>query len=804
MTQTASERRWRLRSWISFVFMAIGGLLIVLQVVVATLISPGIMREAQQGAAQVQSAEIDRERAREELVVRRFENASRHHVLPLLATALGSLAAVLVTLSGAILALEGYLAAREKERQDREAARDKEVIERERARQERLEEALGDAIAHIVAAEPRERVVGAAALQAFFTPDRRDLHLPALTALVAAARSPEKTEEVRQSIRIAVERAVRVVDHALLTQLSWQNVKLSDVNLEGLDLRGLDLRDATLENARLKDARLDGADLTNANLKGARMQGAMLSAATLSYADLAGATLAGATLAGAEIDSIQVLDLDLDGATLTGLAGDWKAIPWGASRNWRRATFDPDVRAWLDNRFGPEPAGPLVFMLMWEIPPLVAGGTWTACYHLVRKLRRRGANVTVIVPWQRSAILSGPSGETDERSLLLTAPFGSEVAIVSLGIAPPEDAGSPYAGASRPSGAWSAYGGGPTFWSGYGGSRPFWSGYAGAGPSPYAAPPYGWSSYAGPSGSASGRAWLASSALFRLIGEFRRRLDAYVQEHRPDLIHAHDWVTFLAARSGAERAQVPWIAHFHSTEAERKPDGGDPLIARIEQDAVGSAARIVAPSQVTRGRIVADYRAAPERIDVVPNVLSEISATPATMGRFETRRVIFLGRLSRQKGIDRFGEIAELALRNGLDASFEVFGDGEEAAALRYPVTWRGAVGWDRRSDAFRGASIVLVPSRAEPFGMVVLEAMEHRVPVIYADDSGAAEVLESGIKVAAGSTATVVAEIARLLGDLGAWEEAVRRQAIEITRYVDRDDETRIIASWNDALQSR
>jgi hypothetical protein len=107
---------------------------------------------------------------------------------------------------------------------------------------------------------------------------------------------------------------------------------------------------------------------------------------------------------------------------------------------------------------------------MWETPPLIAGGTWTACYHLVRNLRRRGAHVTVVVPWDRSIILRNP--------------FGSEVPMVVLGIVPPDDTGSAY-GEATP--AWSPYGRGQAAagygsWSPYGGSGTrLWSVYGGIG-----------------------------------------------------------------------------------------------------------------------------------------------------------------------------------------------------------------------------------------------------------------------------------------------------------------------------------
>lgn len=93
-------------------------------------------------------------------------------------------------------------------------------------------------------------------------------------------------------------------------------------------------------------------------------------------------------------------------------------------------------------------------MLLWEIPPMVAGGTWTACYHLVRKLHQRGAEVTVIVPW--------------DETMILPHPFGIEIPIVALGILVSGVIGSvygtpvwsPYAGIAPDSNyrGWSRYG----------------------------------------------------------------------------------------------------------------------------------------------------------------------------------------------------------------------------------------------------------------------------------------------------------------------------------------------------------
>ena len=142
---------------------------------------------------------------------------------------------------------------------------------------------------------------------------------------------------------------------------------------------------------------------------------------------------------------------------------------------------------------------------------------------------------------------------------------------------------SPYSRAPSPAAVtpyWSPYSRGPSpgtgDWSAYPpGGVPFWSTYTNRN----AGGPYGAGAFAGVYGSSYARGVYAprdgsisGSILFRLIGEFRRRLETYVRENPANLIHAHDWVTFAAAEGAASLAGVPWIAHFHSTEADRQPE----------------------------------------------------------------------------------------------------------------------------------------------------------------------------------------------------------------------------------------
>jgi hypothetical protein len=127
----------------------------------------GIVSAAKQAVATGQEDDIERERAREELIGRCIENEAKSLIQNLLATGFSALAAALVTIAGAILAVRGYLDTREKERQDRLDTRQKE-------RADQLATMLNETVTRLVSNEARQRVVGAAGLVPFFTPDRGD------------------------------------------------------------------------------------------------------------------------------------------------------------------------------------------------------------------------------------------------------------------------------------------------------------------------------------------------------------------------------------------------------------------------------------------------------------------------------------------------------------------------------------------------------------------------------------------------------------------------------------------------------
>jgi len=106
---------------------------------------------------------------------------------------------------------------------------------------------------------------------------------------------------------------------------------------------------------------------------------------------MAGCSLCNTELKGAKLQNVKIMNADLQGAKLEKADLLWKKIDWKLTHSWRSAKLDRGVREALIEQYGEYPNKPKVLMLMWEMPPFVSGGGWTAAYHLVRRLRRLGA-----------------------------------------------------------------------------------------------------------------------------------------------------------------------------------------------------------------------------------------------------------------------------------------------------------------------------------------------------------------------------------------------------------------------------
>ncbi len=229
-----------------------------------------------------------------------------------------------------------------------------------------------------------------------------------------------------------------------------------------------------------------------------------------------------------------------------------------------------------------------------------------------------------------------------------------------------------------------------------------------------------------------------------------------------DLIHAHDWLTCTGAISAAGRICRPHVQTFHSTEFDRTSTPWDSILA-FESRGAKDALRIIAVSNRTKD-MVARLGADPARIRVVYNAVDADKYRHGREGRplpgIDSRGkkiVLFLGRLTEQKGPVQFLHAAKKVLEKDPNVLFLVAGTGELLPllinlslelGLESHVRFLGYLPDEDQKRIYAASDLYVMPSTSEPFGITALEAIASGTPVILSKTSGASEVVRSAVRV--------------------------------------------------------
>jgi glycosyltransferase involved in cell wall biosynthesis len=171
------------------------------------------------------------------------------------------------------------------------------------------------------------------------------------------------------------------------------------------------------------------------------------------------------------------------------------------------------------------------------------------------------------------------------------------------------------------------------------------------------------------------------------------------------------------------------------------------------------ADRVVCVSQLTANICTRRYGVPADKIDVVYNGVERESQQPKPGQTIEAsdKLVLFLGRITMQKGPEYFIAAAKRVLEKVPDAKFVLAGSGDMALRMIDLAASMGIgskvlfTGFLRGADVekvYRMADCYVMPSVSEPFGIAALEAISHDVPVILSKTSGASEVLQHVLKV--------------------------------------------------------
>lgn len=246
-------------------------------------------------------------------------------------------------------------------------------------------------------------------------------------------------------------------------------------------------------------------------------------------------------------------------------------------------------------------------------------------------------------------------------------------------------------------------------------------------------------------------------------------VEKYLTEFKPDIVHAHDWLTYEAGVLAKKNFGIPLIAHVHATEFDRAGMRmGNPLIHEVEREGLMLADQIIAVSETTKRIIHDKYHIPLSKIHVVYNSLdenyekSDYNFDQDAYGYLRKLKttgytvVSTVGRFTIQKGLHNLMRAAALAISKNPKLIFVFAGDGEErnelvslAADLGISknVIFTGFIRGKKLRDIYSISDIFVMSSISEPFGLTALEAAHHGDVLILTKQSGVSEIIWSALK---------------------------------------------------------
>lgn len=239
-----------------------------------------------------------------------------------------------------------------------------------------------------------------------------------------------------------------------------------------------------------------------------------------------------------------------------------------------------------------------------------------------------------------------------------------------------------------------------------------------------------------------------------------------------DVIYCHDWPLLPLALELKQQTKKPLVLHIHSLEYDRSRVPSDWLM-RLERKGMDVADRVIVGSNYHVEVIRKNYFAYPGKITVIHPGADHISGTEYE--QTPEPLLVFMGRLSEQKGILDFMRICELLFINVNHLQVAIAGEGEleeqvkqhiQTSVYKERFTLLGFLNEEEKVALLQSATLFCAPSISEPFGLSIVEAARLGVPSVVSDRCGAREVLPSLLHAPPGDQAGFVFPLLSILNN--------------------------------------
>lgn len=256
-----------------------------------------------------------------------------------------------------------------------------------------------------------------------------------------------------------------------------------------------------------------------------------------------------------------------------------------------------------------------------------------------------------------------------------------------------------------------------------------------------------------------------SDTLFEEVDRYTEKAASIADESHHDIIHAHDWLTFGAGMEASRTSHKPFIAHVHSTEFDRTGGNGvNQHVYDVERQGLEKADAVIAVSGFTKDILTREYGIREDKIHVVHNAIDQslYSFDVDSGNEFVQLKhkglkiVLFVGRITLQKGPEYFVKVAQRVLPYEPKTLFVMAGSGDmehdvmNLAAhnkISDKLLFTGFLRDRELSKMYKSSDLFVMTSVSEPFGITALESIIHGTPLLVSKQTGVSEVVQNALK---------------------------------------------------------
>jgi glycogen(starch) synthase len=273
-----------------------------------------------------------------------------------------------------------------------------------------------------------------------------------------------------------------------------------------------------------------------------------------------------------------------------------------------------------------------------------------------------------------------------------------------------------------------------------------------------------------------------------------------------DIIHAHDWVVAFAARVLKYSYYIPLVSTMHATESGRNwgiHNEVQRYINDIEWWLTYESWKVIVNSNFMKNQVQNIFELPEDKIRIIPNGV-DINKLQGYERDYNFRRnyaadnekiICFVGRLVHEKGAHILVDAIPKVIQHYHDAKFVIVGKGPQFDYLQKKVShmnisqkvyFTGYISDECLNRLYKCMDIAVFPSLYEPFGIVALEGMAAKVPVIVSDTGGLRDIVEHGIdgmKSYAGNSNSLADSILEILFNPVRAEDMVKRAYEKVRR---------------------